>query len=130
MTVIGTGDTPLAPIQSDHNRYIFYDAPIPALGTTFSNISSSVSPVASTNFQTNFGKVLGTSLNSTQLELLRAQVKTAHDKGIMLRYWNEPAWPISTRNGLWKQLISEGVDFVNADDIEAAAGLSAQSSYW
>lgn len=46
----------------------------------------------------------------------------AKAKRIMLRYWDQPVWPISTRNGIWRQLRSEGVDFVNADDVEAAAG--------
>ncbi len=55
---------------------------------------------------------------------------TAHGKGIMLRYWDQPGWPVSTRNGIWRQLKSEGVDFINVDDLEAAAGLSDASNYW
>lgn len=68
------------------------------------------------------GPVLGTSLNTTQLALLRAQIKTAHDKGIKVRYWDQPGWPISTRDGIWRQLWTEGADLINADDVEAAAG--------
>lgn len=130
VTVIGTGNTPLNQIQPVIPRYYFYDAPIPTLDTTFSNITSLVSPIASTDFAKNFGPVLGTSLNSTQLELLRSQVATAHKKGIKLRYWDQPGWPISTRNGIWRQLTAEGVDLINVDDLEAAAGLSDQSAYW
>ena len=120
----------MSQVQSVPERYYFYDAPIPTLGTTFSNITSLVSPIASTDFAANFGSVLGTTLNSTQLNLLRAQVKTAHAKGIMLRYWDQPGWPISTRNGLWRHLISEGVDLINVDDLLAAAGFSDESNYW
>lgn len=47
----------------------------------------------------------------------------AHGKGIKLRYWDQPAWPISLRNGVWKLLWDEGVDLINADDVLAAAGL-------
>lgn len=130
ITVIGTGNTPLSQIQPLTPRHYFYDGPIPTLNSTFSNITSLVSPIASTNFETNFGPVLGTSLNDTQLALLRAQIKTAHAKGIMLRYWNQPAWPISTRNGIWRQLKDEGVDFINVDDLEGAAGLGDRSNYW
>ena len=54
----------------------------------------------------------------------------AHSKGIKLRYWDQPAWPISTRNGIWRQLVSEGVDIINADDLEGAAGFSDESNYW
>jgi len=130
VTVIGTGNTPLSQVQPVTPRYYFYDAPIRTLNSTFSNITSLVSPIASTSFEANFGPVPGTSLNSTQLALLRAQVATAHSKGIMLRYWDQPGWPISTRNGIWRQLKSEGVDIINVDDLEGAAGLSDESNYW
>ena len=130
VTVIGTGNTPLSQVQSVAERYYFYDAPIPTLSTTFSNITSLVSPIASTDFAANFGSVNGTLLNDTQLALLRSQVETAHGKGIKLRYWDQPGWPISTRNGMWRQLKSEGVDFINVDDLEAGAGLSDESNYW
>lgn len=57
-------------------------------------------------------------------------MQVAHAKGIMLRYWDQPGWPISTRNGIWRQLKSEGVDIINVDDLEGAAGLSDESNYW
>lgn len=122
VTVIGTGNTPLNQVQPVTPRDYFYDAPIPTLNTTFSNITALVSPIASTDFAANFGPVLGTSLNDTQLALLRSQVQVAHAKGIMLRYWDQPGWPLSTRDGLWRQLTAEGVDLINADDVMAAAG--------
>lgn len=130
VTVTGTGNTPLNQVQPVTPRYYFYDAPIPTLNSTFSNITSLVSPIASTDFEANFGPVPGTSLNDTQLALLRAQVATAHAKGIMLRYWDQPGWPISTRNGIWRQLKSEGVDLINVDDLEGGAGFSDESNYW
>lgn len=123
VTVIGTGNTPLSQVQPLTYRDYFYDAPIPTLNSTFSNITSLVSPIASTDFAAVFGQVLGTALNETQLVLLRDQVKVAHGKGIKVRYWDQPAWPISTREGIWRQLATEGVDLINVDDIEAAAGL-------
>ncbi|TVY20270.1 Altered inheritance of mitochondria protein 6-like [Lachnellula arida] len=127
VTVIGTGNTPLDLVQPLTARDYFFDAPIPTLNSTFSNITALVSPIASTDFAANFGPVLGTSLNSTQLDLLRAQVEVAHGKGIMLRYWDQPAWPVSTRDAVWRLLRSEGVDFINADDVAAAAGLGDAS---
>ena len=54
----------------------------------------------------------------------------AHAKGIMLRYWDQPGWPIRTRNGIWRQSKDEGVGLINADDLEAAAGVSDRSDYW
>jgi hypothetical protein len=82
--------------------------------------SSHLSPENITNSK--IGPTLGTSLNDTQLALLRAQVKTAHAKGIKVRYWDQPGWPTSTRDGIWRQLRTEGVDLINADDVAAAAG--------
>ena len=45
----------------------------------------------------------------------------AHGKGIMARYWNQPAYPIGTRNAVWRILWDEGVDLLNVDDLAAAA---------
>lgn len=132
VTVIGTGNTPLNQIQPLASRDYFYDAPIPTLNSTFSNITSLVSPIASTSFAASFGTVRNTSgtLNETQLTLLRAQIAGAHSKGIKVRYWAQPAWPVSLRNGVWKQLWEEGADLINADDLAAAAGFSDVSNYW
>ncbi|KAI9789514.1 MAG: hypothetical protein M1835_001636 [Candelina submexicana] len=130
VTVIGTGNTPLNLVQPITSRDYFYDGPIPTLNSTFGNITSLVSPICSTSFSVNFGSVNGTSLNSTQLALLRDQVRVAKGKGIGTRYWDLPAWPVSTRNGVWRQLKSEGVDLINVDDLEAGAGFSDMADYW
>ncbi|KAL2064930.1 hypothetical protein VTL71DRAFT_4070 [Oculimacula yallundae] len=123
VTVIGTGNTPLSLVQPIESRDYFWDGPLPTLNTTFSNITALVSPIASASVSGALGStVLGTSFNDTQLAILRGQVATAHAKGIKVRYWDQPGWPISTRNGLWRQLRDEGVDLINADDLEAAAG--------
>ena len=129
ITVVGTGNTPLQQIQPVTPRDYFFDGPLAELSTTFSNITSLVSPIASTDFA-NFGPVLGTSLNASQLTVLRSQLATAHSKGIKARYWDQPGWPVSTRNGVWRQLKDEGVDLINADDLLAAAGFSDSSNYW
>ncbi|ORX92986.1 PLC-like phosphodiesterase, partial [Clohesyomyces aquaticus] len=121
VTVIGTGNTPLSAVQSAIPRDAFYDAPLPTLSTTFSNITSFDSPIASTDFAVQFGKVLNQTFNSTQLDTLREQVATAHAKGIKVRYWDQPGWPIGTRNAVWRTLIDEGVDILNVDDLKGCA---------
>ena len=130
VTVVGTGNTPLDLVQGVSPRDYFYDAPLPLLNGSFANITSDVSPIASTDFAVVFGDVRGITLNGTQLATLRQQVATAHGKGIAVRYWDQPAWPISTRNGIWRTLRTEGVDLINADDIVAAAGFSDEGGYW
>lgn len=62
-------------------------------------------------------------MNETQLEILKNEVDAAHAKGIKVRYWNQPSWPISTRNGIWRQQIDAGVDLLNVDDLKAASGI-------
>lgn len=130
VTVIGTGNTPLNQVQILTHRDYFYDAPIPFLNSTFSNITNLVSPIVSTDFVPQFGTINGTSFNSTQLALLRSQIAVATGKGIGVRYWDQPAWPVSTRNAVWRTLYEEGVVLINADDILAAAGFSDESNYW
>ena len=124
VTVVGTGNTPLNQVQGVQPRDYFWDAPIPTLNSSFSNITSDVSPIASTDFAVQFGNVRNETFNATQLALLNAQVKTAHDKGIMVRYWDQPGWPVGTRNAIWRILWNAGVDLLNVDDLEGV------SNFW
>lgn len=122
VTVIGTGNTPLDQVQGVSPRDYFWDAPIPTLATTFSNITAEVSPIASTDFAVQFPGVTGTAgLTDAQLALLQSQVDVAHGKGILLRYWDLPGWPVGTRNAVWRTLWDNGVDILNVDDLEGIA---------
>ena len=122
VTVIGTGNTPLSQIQGKADRDYFYDAPIPYLSTTFSNITSNVALTANWDFSAVFGEVRNQTFNATQMQTLEEQVATAHGKGILVRYWDLPAWPVGTRNSVWRMLWDAGVDLLNVDDLEGAAG--------
>ena len=121
VTVIGTGNTPLNQIQGVSPRDYFWDAQTPYLGTTQSNITADVSPIASTAFSANFGLVRNQTLNATQTALLESQIATAHAKGIAVRYWDQPGWPVGTRNAIWRILWDAGVDLLNVDDLEGCA---------
>ncbi|KAK5133929.1 hypothetical protein LTR08_007158 [Meristemomyces frigidus] len=121
VTVIGTGNTPLNQVQGVSPRDYFFDAKLPYLATTSSNITADVSPIASTNFAVQFGDVRNETFNATQQALLDQQVATAHAKGIAVRYWDQPGWPIGTRNAIFRILWSAGVDLLNVDDLEGAA---------
>jgi hypothetical protein len=122
VTIIGTGNTPLSAVQSAIPRYAFYDAPLGLLSTTFSNITANDSPIASTDFAVWFGDVRSETFNDTQLATLRSQLDIAHAKGIKARYWDQPGWPVGTRNAVWRTLWDEGVDLLNVDDLEGVAG--------
>ncbi|KAH8887224.1 hypothetical protein GQ53DRAFT_809236 [Thozetella sp. PMI_491] len=121
VTVVGTGNTPLDQVQGVSPRDFFWDAPIPTLNSTFSNITKEISPIASTDFAVQFGSNVTGAFDDSQLALLKSQVAVAHGKGIKVRYWDQPGWPVSTRDAIWKILWDAGVDLLNVDDLEAAA---------
>ncbi|KLJ13791.1 hypothetical protein EMPG_11290 [Blastomyces silverae] len=76
---------------------------------------------ASVSFRKSIGFPWSFRLNQSQLDLLRAQVRGAHQRGLKVRYWSIPSWPRSLRNYLWTVLIREGVDILNVDDLRSAA---------
>ena len=130
VTVIGTGNTPLNQVQGVDDRDYFYDAPLPLLASTFANITSDISPIASADFNAVFGTINGTTFNATQLALLDLQIQTAKSKGIAPRYWDTPSWPIATRNAIWSILVEHGTGLVNADDLAEASGFGGISGFW
>lgn len=142
VTVVGTGNAPFDLIVANTTyRDIFFDAPIDAFydaaesdsfimrrgqgssgtaGTDASSFNASNSYYASTSFDSSIGLPYG-ELSSRQLELLRGQIKGAHERGLKARYWETPGWPTSLRNHVWEVLVHEGADILNVDDLDAAA---------
>ncbi|KAG8720547.1 hypothetical protein FRC08_018900 [Ceratobasidium sp. 394] len=128
VTVIGTGNTPFSQIlaYSTPHRDVFYDAPITAFtsGTPGEYNTSSVI-IASGSLASALGAPMsGSTFSDAELASLTNQVQGAHAAGVKVRYWETPGWPVSKRDYVWKTLESIGVDLLNADDLEAAAGLS------
>lgn len=122
VTVIGTGNTELSDVRNYLPRDVFLDAPLAQLGEAkYKDLTSNEAIIASTNFATQFGDLRKPELNETQLEKLRGQISVAHQKGIKARYWNQPNWPVRTRNAIWRTLWEEGIDLLNVDDLKAAA---------
>ena len=116
--VIGTGNTPRNAVEGIAPRDYFWDGPLGNL----TGVTYSLSPIASADFEEVVGTVKGLTLGDKQLEVLRRQVKDAHGKGIGVRYWGLPGWPIGTRNAVWRTLYEEGVDLLSVDDLEGGAG--------
>ncbi|KAF8216129.1 hypothetical protein K438DRAFT_1800115 [Mycena galopus ATCC 62051] len=118
LVVVGTGNTPLAGIQALDPRDVFFDAPLTALNSTF---DITISPLASTDYGVAVGwSGIGT-INQTALTAIQTYVADAHALGIRARFWDTPGWPIHARNNIWKTLIDNGADWLNADDLPAAA---------
>lgn len=84
--------------------------------------SSLTSYYASTSFRRAIGPVYHSSLTQLQLQTLRHQIRTAHDLGLKVRYWNIPTWPVGVRNYIWRVLVREGVDYLSVDQIEDVGG--------
>ena len=94
-----------------------------SITSTYSNASiynAFNSYYASTDFTTSIGHVWGSRLTQEQLQLIRGQIRGAHQQGLKVRYWGLPTWPIGLRNHVWHILIREGVDMLNVDDLRHA----------
>ncbi|KAL9582983.1 MAG: hypothetical protein Q9212_002979 [Teloschistes hypoglaucus] len=75
---------------------------------------------ASVSFSKAIGHVLWGKLSEPQLELIRGHIRGAHKRGLLVRYWELPFWPIGLRNYVWDILVKEGVDLLNVDDLKGA----------
>ena len=74
----------------------------------------------SASFSRAIGHIMGSRLSQPQLQLLRAQIHGAHQKGLKVRYWDVPHWPTGLRNHIWHILNREGVDVLSVDDLVGA----------
>jgi hypothetical protein len=148
ITVVATGNAPFDLVTTNHNatyRDIFFDAPLAQMYSSEKSHSStsmqSSTPVqttgqgnvgtspdstfsvansyyASANFQNAIGWLWWGDFSAHQLDLLRGQIRGAHERGLKARYWGAPTWPEAHRNRVWDVLVSEGVDYLNDDDLE------------
>ncbi|MCJ1354584.1 MAG: Altered inheritance of mitochondria protein 6 [Icmadophila ericetorum] len=75
---------------------------------------------ASASFGSTIGRMWRYRLSPRQMSILRGQIRGAHRRGLKVRYWDLPDWPIGLRNHVWQVLVGEGVDLLNADDLKAA----------
>ncbi|KIY45836.1 hypothetical protein FISHEDRAFT_76080 [Fistulina hepatica ATCC 64428] len=132
VTVVGTGNTPLWAIQALEKRDIFFDAPLAALtnttvtddaGGSYTNVSwsTAISPLASTDYGTAVGWDGRSDISETELSKIVKLIDNAHEFGITARFWDTPGWPIYARDNIWKTLLENGADWLNADDLEAAS---------
>ncbi|KAI1610309.1 hypothetical protein EDD36DRAFT_322040 [Exophiala viscosa] len=149
LTIVVSGEAPFERIlQNSTHRDIFYDAPLDLMALPSPSMLSvdtvadphpdpnileepETSPAdpaiysptnsyyASVSFIKSIGYPWHSSLSQSQLNLLRGQIRGAHARGLKVRYWGIPAWPIGVRNYIWRVLVREGVDYLSVDDIEA-----------
>lgn len=140
LTVVTTGSTPYGSVlaQDSAKRDIFFDAPLADLHLPCSRSPEEVGPALAYSADYNkttslyasasLRKVLGSylpfffpwNLTAWQIERIRSVTKSAHARGLKVRWWDTPSWPKSRREWAWKVLMEEGADVLNADDLEAA----------
>ncbi|KAJ9610281.1 Altered inheritance of mitochondria protein 6 [Cladophialophora chaetospira] len=97
----------------DHDSLSFYSRNPEAY-------SPSNSYFASASFIKSIGYPWHSSLSQVQLDHIRRQIRGAHSRGLKVRYWGIPPWPIGLRNYIWRVLVREGVDYLSVDNIDAA----------
>ncbi|KAI4147764.1 MAG: hypothetical protein L6R39_003017 [Caloplaca ligustica] len=76
--------------------------------------------LGSTSFNRDVGPVWGSRLSQRQLQILRSHIRGAHSRGLKVRYWDLPYWPVGLRNHVWHVLIREGADLLSVDDLPGA----------
>jgi hypothetical protein len=79
---------------------------------------------ASVSWGASVGRIWLGRLSPKQMRIIRGQVRGAHRKGLKVRYWDLPAWPLGLRNHIWDVLIREGVDILNVDDLRSASKMA------
>ncbi|KAK5073334.1 Altered inheritance of mitochondria protein 6 [Exophiala xenobiotica] len=90
-------------------------------GVSPDSFNSTNSYYASASFKNSIGRIWGSRLTQDQLQLIRGHVRGAHQRGLKVRYWSVPTWPIGLRNHIWHILWREGVDMLNVDDLRQAS---------
>lgn len=139
ITVVATGDAPFDHIlENSTYRDVFYDAPLDKL--SFFSETSAVpvgsvynvnnSYYASVDFRTSIGSLPTSRLSYAQLAKVRSQIDVAHERGLKVRYWGTPTWPVGLRNYVWRALVREGVDVLNVDDLHGATKVDWKSRSW
>lgn len=143
ITVVATGDAPFHRIlENTTYRDIFYDAPLEKLAHASDSFEASHpqtdEPVynahnsyyASVDFRKTIGSLPMSRLSQNQLTKVRNQVRAAHERGLRVRYWGTPKWPVGLRNYVWRVLVRERVDVLNVDDLHGATRVDWKSRSW
>ncbi|KAI0551773.1 hypothetical protein F4679DRAFT_593198 [Xylaria curta] len=143
LIVVGSGELSLASLIGaypndtfDQYHDTFLDAPLQDLSDvnrSWKGNASTYPPVSgggvlnhpdnsyysSVSLKQTIGSVM-LGFSASQLEKLRAQIRTARESGLISRYWDTPSWPINYRDYVWEVLTREGVGILNVDDVKAA----------
>ncbi|KAI0319381.1 hypothetical protein OF83DRAFT_1170269 [Amylostereum chailletii] len=123
VTAIGTGNTPLDAVKALEPRDFFFDGPLATLNDTSSNTTwgPSISPIASVDYGAVVGWLGLAPISDSQRAIITTLVNDAHSRNITARFWDTPGWPIRARDNVWTELLNDGADWLNADDLVSAS---------
>ncbi|KAI5778470.1 hypothetical protein EDC01DRAFT_634865 [Geopyxis carbonaria] len=120
ITVIATGSARRADIEALSVRDVFWDAPLLRLDAD-GGVTGALSPFASTDLKSAVGEVGMAGMTEAQVARVRSQVVQAGRRGVGVRYWETPLWPVRRRERVWRQLVEAGVGLLGVDEVERAA---------
>ncbi|GAA5857256.1 hypothetical protein JCM9279_000753 [Rhodotorula babjevae] len=118
-----------AQVAPSTSRDVFLDAPLLKLDETWIGLdgaeygwNSSLAPMASTSFSSATSWTGRRAIDpATEEAPLAALLSSAQARGFATRLWSSPRWPTHVRDRVWQTLYDLGSDWLDADDIEAAA---------
>ena len=116
VTVIVSGERPLAYMQSQNIRYAGYDGRLTDLA---SELLPTFMPYISDNWTQYFSWTGEDEMPGDEQLKLMQLVEAIHAKGYKLRFWATPDMPGKARENVWTQLKSSGVDLIGTDNIQA-----------
>jgi hypothetical protein len=118
VTVVISGNRPRAFMESQNVRYAAYDGRLSDLD---SGAPAAFIPLISDRWTSHFTWNGVGPMPESERQKLRTIVRTAHEDGRRLRFWETPDQQGQARANVWQVLLEERVDYINTDDL---AGLS------
>lgn len=112
---IVSGNRPRGLMESEPIRYAGYDGRLVDLK---SDAPATLIPVISDNWTRHFSYDGTGPMPAEERQKLKKIVETAHKKGRRVRFWSTPDRPTPARQTLWRELLSNGVDLLNTDDLQ------------
>lgn len=109
-----SGNRPRKLMESQKIRYAGCDGRLEDLE---SDATAMLIPVISDNWTRHFLYNGNCPMPAEERQKLKKIVETAHQKGQRVRFWATPDKPSPARQTLWLELLSNGVDLLNTDDL-------------
>lgn len=113
--VIISGNRPWELMKSQAVRYAGCDG---RLSDLESDLPADLMPLISDRWGAHFTWRGAGPMPAEEREKLSTIVRTAHAQDRLVRFWATPDARSASRQTLWRELLSTGVDLINTDDLE------------